>query len=292
MAPKPRQPQGPPPGPPLKAALSPPCDWPPQPSSGFHEPKPDQLDSKTIHDRGRALFRAVVSEQPPSAMSWLEEANFQMLRDHQCALVWVDACRHNKAFSKSWAFGCNSSKIRALEARCNHSYKHQSIAGVKEQGVYPSDKHCHGTPNSPGPSHWRLAGSRPATEQECTLPQTGVVPCQNTRCKQSPGPGCIGLVPRILAHIKKEFSGLPPLAVRKPNLAYTALKLPCPSDMSPEAGQPYRLHLLQALANSWGDPDMALLPFLQHGSRVSLATQPSMAGKEARPRAAAGSGNL
>ena len=52
------------------------------------------LDSKTIHERGRALFRAVVSkagvgiwEQPLSAMSWLEEANFQMLRDHQCALV-------------------------------------------------------------------------------------------------------------------------------------------------------------------------------------------------------------
>ena len=50
------------------------------------------LDSKTIHDRGRALFRAVskggvgIWEQPPSAMSWLEEANFQMLRDHQCAL--------------------------------------------------------------------------------------------------------------------------------------------------------------------------------------------------------------
>ena len=79
------------------------------------------LDSKTIHERGRALFRAVVSkggvgiwEQPPSAMSWLEEAK---LRDHQCALVWVDACRHEKTFSKSWAFGCNSTKIQALEAR-------------------------------------------------------------------------------------------------------------------------------------------------------------------------------
>ena len=35
--------------------------------------------------------------------------------------------------------------------------------------------------------------------------------------------------------------------------------------MSPEAGQPYRLNLLHALAKSWGDPDMALLPFLQHG---------------------------
>ena len=44
-APKPRplpsEPQKPPPGPPPKAALNPPCDWPSQPSSGFHEPKPD-----------------------------------------------------------------------------------------------------------------------------------------------------------------------------------------------------------------------------------------------------------
>ena len=85
------------------------------------------LESKTIHNRGRALFKAVVSkggvgiwEQPPSAMSWLEEANFQMLRDHQCALVWVDACMHDKAFAKSWAFGSNSSKVQALQARCNH----------------------------------------------------------------------------------------------------------------------------------------------------------------------------
>ena len=121
----------------------------PQHMNGVPELSPSQrkklLDSKTIHDRGRALFAAVVSkggvgiwEQPPSAMSWLEEASFQMLRDHQCALVWVDACRRNTAFTKSWAFGCNSSKIQALEARCNHSYKHQSTAGVKEQGVYLS----------------------------------------------------------------------------------------------------------------------------------------------------------
>ena len=69
-------------------------------------------------------------------------------------------------------------------------------------------------------------------------------------------------MPRILAHIKKRFSGLP--SVKKiGNLAYTALKYVCPSDMSREAGQPYRLHLLQALANSWRESDMALLPFLQ-----------------------------
>ena len=78
------------------------------------------------------------------------------------------------------------------------------------------------------------------------------------------------LVPRILAHIK---SGSPdcPLSpsesLEVATLAYRALKLPCPSDVSPEAGQPYRLHLLQALANSWGDPlaisRVALPPSLQ-----------------------------
>ena len=35
--------------------------------------------------------------------------------------------------------------------------------------------------------------------------------------------------------------------------------------MSPANGQPYRLHLLSKLAESWGDPDLALLPFLQEG---------------------------
>ena len=59
---------------------------------------PSQLkrlqDSQATHERGRALFIAVVSkggigiwEQPPSAMSWLEEANFHTLRKHQCSLV-------------------------------------------------------------------------------------------------------------------------------------------------------------------------------------------------------------
>ena len=38
-----------------------------------------------------------------------------------------------------------------------------------------------------------------------------------------------------------------------------------PSDFSPANGQPYRLHLLRQLAESWGDPDLALLPFLQEG---------------------------
>ena len=107
---------------------------------------PSQLkrlqDSQAIHERGRALVVSKggvgIWEQPPSAMSWLEEANFHMLREHQCSLVWVDACQHGKTFAKSWAFGCNSPRIQALAARCSHTCKRTSIAGVVENGVFLS----------------------------------------------------------------------------------------------------------------------------------------------------------
>ena len=102
-------------------------------------------DIKATHERGRLLFTAVVLkgglpiwEQPPLSMSWLEAANFHMLREHQCTLVWVDACQHGKTFTKSWAFGSNSPRITALMARCNHTFKHPSIAGIRENGVYLS----------------------------------------------------------------------------------------------------------------------------------------------------------
>ena len=65
-------------------------------------------------------------------------ANFHMLCEHQCSLVWVDACQHGKTFAKSRAFGCNSPRIQALAARCSHTYKHTSIAGVVENGVFLS----------------------------------------------------------------------------------------------------------------------------------------------------------
>ena len=154
---------------------------------------------------------------PPSAISWLEEANFQMLRDHQCALVWVDACRHDKAFSKSWAFGCNSSKIRALEARCNHSYKHRSIAGVKEQGVYLSTLTAEYPPSlalqlaqvgigrvsKTGSFQQKLPlhsdFSRPIALAPCRLPTcdgAGMHSSADWCCPkpehQSAGPGCVG----------------------------------------------------------------------------------------------------
>ena len=173
----------------------------------------------------------------------------------------VHACRHNKAFSKSWAFGCNRSKIRALEARCNHTYKHQSIAGVKEQGVYLSTLTAEYPPSlalqlaQVGIGRVSKTGSfRQALPLHSDFSRTiTLAPCRLPTCDgagmHSSADWCCPkpehplqavarpwlhwmherkLVPRILAHIK---SGSQSLEVA--TLAYTALKLPCPADMSP-----------------------------------------------------------
>ena len=195
---------------------------------------------------------------------------------------------------------CNSSKIRALKGRCNHSYKHQSIAGVKEQGVFlstltaeyppslalqlaqvgigrsvkqaPSDKHCHCTPNSPLHS---------SADWCCPKPEHPLQAVAN--------PGCIGCMSANCTHIK---NGSPhsPLAVRKFSVHSSKIALPFRREprgrtaiQTPPAAGPGQL---------LGDPDMALLPFLQHGYQQvpCQPCHPSMAGKEARLRAAAGSG--
>ena len=65
-------------------------------------------------------------------------------------------------------------------------------------------------------------------------------------------------------------------------MAYTALQLPCPSDMNPEAGQPYRLHLLQALANSWGGP--AAVPATGYQQVLSQPCHPARHGRATRSR--------
>ena len=50
---------------------------------------------------------------PLPSPSTIEEANFHMLREHQCTLIWVDACQRGKTVAKSWAFGCNSPRVQA-----------------------------------------------------------------------------------------------------------------------------------------------------------------------------------
>ena len=48
-------------------------------------------------------------------------------------------------------------------------------------------------------------------------------------------------------------------------IAFRAMNMPCPSDLAPDEGQPYRLSLLHALATTSNDPDLKLVPVVAEG---------------------------
>ena len=48
-------------------------------------------------------------------------------------------------------------------------------------------------------------------------------------------------------------------------IAFRAMSMPCPSELGPDEGQPYRLSLLHALATASNDPDLKLVPLLAEG---------------------------
>ena len=117
----------------------------------------------------------------------------------------------------------NSSKIRALEARCNHSHKHQSIAGVKEQGVYLSTLTTEYPPSlalqlaQVGVGRVSKTGSfrqklplhsnffRPIALAPCRLPTCDGAGMHSSAADRTPAASsrqARKLVPRILAHMK------------------------------------------------------------------------------------------
>ena len=152
------------------------------------------LDSKTIRYLGTAALRHVLARRgqfpdaarPPMRLGvgHFIKANGRFIKPRRALEVplqslgpRVDACRHEKTFSKSSAFGCNSAKIQALEARCNHSYKHQSIAGVKEQGVYLSTL----TAEYPPSLALQLAGRRRTGQQNGLCPASIATALRNNQ---------------------------------------------------------------------------------------------------------------
>ena len=70
------------------------------------------------------------------------------------------------------------------------------------------------------------------------------------------------MVTRIIAHVSQGKSESPLTeqeCTEAVQIAYEALQVPLPSDLSPANGQPYRLHLLSKLAESMGQTFVAFL---------------------------------
>ena len=80
------------------------------------------------------IFQAgghVQLEQPPSAMSWLEDCVTQFLRLISAWCVVIAACAYGKNWYKSWMFASSFQAISDLGAVCNHPpQSHESMRGL------------------------------------------------------------------------------------------------------------------------------------------------------------------
>ena len=102
--------------------------------------------STEIHIRSRKLLRGVVStagqagmEEPPSALSWLQDDNIALLREWCAHCARVAACNHGMDYYKSWAMCATFQSIASLACTCGHAPgTHQSIAGVQVDGKFLS----------------------------------------------------------------------------------------------------------------------------------------------------------
>ncbi|MCV6575189.1 MAG: hypothetical protein OIF58_05590, partial [Cohaesibacter sp.] len=71
-------------------------------------------------------------EQPPSAMSWLEEVVKQFLKLISAWCVILPACAYGADWYKSWMFATSFQDLAVMGATCNHPpNSHLSIRGVR-----------------------------------------------------------------------------------------------------------------------------------------------------------------
>ena len=90
-------------------------------------------------------------EQPPSAMSWLEDCVIQFLKliSAWCVIIAIAACAYGKDWYKSWMFASSFQLISELGALCTHPpNSHESMRGVdpksgefrsRQTACYPDD---------------------------------------------------------------------------------------------------------------------------------------------------------
>ena len=70
-------------------------------------------------------------EQPPSAMSWLEECVQQFLKLISAWCIFIAACAYGKDWYKSWMFASSFSELSTLGAVCQHPPdSHLPIRGI------------------------------------------------------------------------------------------------------------------------------------------------------------------
>lgn len=78
-------------------------------------------------------------EQPRGALSWLDPDVKHWNLAHGHHFIAVAACSHEVMIEKVWLFSASYPPLASIAALCNHTFKHESIAGVKDHlGQYLS----------------------------------------------------------------------------------------------------------------------------------------------------------
>ena len=172
-------------------------------------------------------------EQPPSAMSWLQEDNIAMLREWCAHVACVSACSHGIDFYKNWAFCASFESIASLASarqipygripckpggsfgrthasfRDNHQPTERATVGfcrLTDGGVHPQAHETGGRGRheliqprrAPSRIHWHLHGSNGlrTTTLHPTFCNTSCQVAQSTRLPKHSRP----LWRRQLAH--------------------------------------------------------------------------------------------
>ena len=108
-----------------------------------------RVDQSTeIHRRSRQLLRAAVQstgfEQPPSAMSWLQEDNIALLREWAARCSWVPACQH---VHLAW-----TTTKRGHCARHSHPLHHLQVSANTHRDLTKSSQGSSKTASTSAPS--------------------------------------------------------------------------------------------------------------------------------------------
>ena len=242
-----------------------------------------------------------ILEHPPTSPVWLEPSAQQLLRAFNATFAWVDACEYGLPVKQAWAFASNDARVARVAARCTHHTTHPRFLGkrARDGSLSPAGLAQYPLPlakamiNAICDAWPRQQGDflpLPLSELEALPP----LPSGGPRAPVCDGAGWVSsadhtlpakegplakyaermtayllehdLPKQIAASIASGSPDHPIPTQHHQGLLQACLQNEYSDDLAQtQAGQPFRLNLMQFLAKALGDPDIALLDLLREG---------------------------
>ncbi|CAE7518462.1 unnamed protein product [Symbiodinium natans] len=261
--------------------------------------------SRTLLRASFAKGSAGGFEQPPNAMSWLQPDNVHLLKEIGATCAHVAACAHDLDVHKSWAFCGTNKELANLQSTCQHGEgAHTRLQNKRTATGEFMSSQCAAYPPSLAAQLASIAalsvtqklGSTIGIQQALSLlpsefsPIPRPIVCdgsgnsstadqclpQQSTCLKQLREAFLAfiadhdLATRIRKHLEAAKDEHPLSQEEQLQLAAIAHAIIHPNCtdancLSIREDQPFRLHLLQALASRTADPDEKLVEILIEG---------------------------